>query len=308
MMEQLSLFGEQEDTADLMPSKIPQRVQYGDLWSLGDRHLLLCGNSTKQEDMTRLMQGKKAQAIITDPPYGIIHANWDKIDLSFIPSMSSFHAPNATIAIFCQLPFGFTLHDAMIKHGYGWRWEIVWVKANGGFRVSPYKPRPCHELIFAYTRDVSPSNLVFNGWDSGEKGKPWRKTNLSKKGETDQVYLKKSPDHSYGHPDGHRWIRSTIHGVRKNNMNEGERTKHPTQKPLEILNTLCACLSNQDDIILDLFGGSGTTIIAAEYTKRCCYSMEVSPEYCDIILARYEMLYTGQKAVLIERIAEELVS
>jgi DNA modification methylase len=299
--EQMSMFN--SDNLDLLPSSIPQRVLSGDLWALG-QHKLYCGDSTNPRDVACLMQGEKAQAIITDPPYGIIHSSWDKIDLSFIPSMSSFHEPNATIAIFCQLPFGFALHDAMIKHGYDWRWEIVWVKANGGFRVSPYKPRPCHELIFAYTRDASPSDLVFNGWDAGEKGKPWRKTNLSKKGETNETYYKKSPDHSIGHPDGQRWIRSTIHGVRKNNMTEGERTKHPTQKPLEILTALCVTLSNQDDIILDLFGGSGTALIAAEHTKRHARIMEISSDYCDLILARWEK-FTGQHATLIHRIEQE---
>lgn len=83
-------------------------------------------------------------------------------------------------------------------------------------------------------------------------------------------------------------------------IREGEHEKrvHPTQKPIRMLSEILQDFTDNGDIILDVFGGSGSTLIACEQTGRTCYMAELSPEYVDVIIARYEKL-TGNKAVLL---------
>jgi DNA modification methylase len=242
------------------------------------------------------MGDEQATAIIADPPYGQINAVWDKITFGFIEPLSDVTTPNATIVLFCSLPYGFDLHREMTQAGYLWRWGMIWEKSNGGFQVSQYVPIPCHEYLFAYAgSSCQISDLIFNGWLAGEDGVPWRKTNMSRNGDTFECYSRTSLHHSQGHPSGKRWIRSVLHGRAKKNMRECERTIHPTQKPLEIVSKLAILLANEGDLIYDPFLGSGTTLISCEHTKRRCFGMEISPTYCRAIIERWQAT-TGQQA------------
>ena len=85
-------------------------------------------------------------------------------------------------------------------------------------------------------------------------------------------------------------------------IREGEHDKrvHPTQKPVKLLGDILTDFTKDNDIILDLFGGSGTTLIACEQLNRICYMMELDPKYCDVIIDRWEQ-FTGQKAVLLDK-------
>lgn len=274
----------------------PVSVSPGDLWDLG-KHRLLCGDAGKLSDIQRLLQDECPDAIITDPPYGQINAKWDTINLAFIPHLAHIIRDDTTIAMFCSLPFGFLLHAEMIKADYQWRWGIIWGKQNGGFQVSQKAPIPCHEHIFAYARSgVSPSCLIFNGWDAGEKMHVYRKVNNSGIGETAEVYSHKHIAIRAGHPEGNRWIRSILYGRKKSNMREVERYPHPTQKPLEVLSPLVLLLSHPDGLLFDPFLGSGTTLIAAEMEQRRCYGIEISPDYCSIIVNRWQH-HTGRQAI-----------
>lgn len=83
-------------------------------------------------------------------------------------------------------------------------------------------------------------------------------------------------------------------------IKEGEHEKriHPTQKPVRLLSEILRDTTKEGDSVLDLFGGSGTTLIAAEQLNRKCYMMELDPHYCDVIIARWEKM-TGKKAIKI---------
>src|SRR6266704_2559881 len=264
------------------------QVTRGDIWQLG-RHRLMCGDSTNGAEVAMLMAGAKATAVVTDPPYGIIHAEWDIVTLGFVDHLRDASEETATCVLFCTLPFGFTLHSAMLSAGYQWRWDSVWTKSNGGFRISSYTPRPAHEHLFAYARrGIKASDLTFNGWDAGEKEHPWQRINRSGVGDTTEVYRRSSPPTSQGQEDGQRWIKSV--------MPVRERTTHPTQKPLEVVTKLVLLLSHVDNVVYDPFLGSGTTLIAGQRTGRRVYGMERSPTYCELIIQRWQQS-TGQKPV-----------
>lgn len=92
-----------------------------------------------------------------------------------------------------------------------------------------------------------------------------------------------------------KWSGLLREGDRKS---EGIKRLHPTQKPVGVLSKIIKQYTEKDDIIVDLFGGSGSTLIACEQTNRICYMMEIDPIYCDVIINRWEQ-YTGEKAELI---------
>jgi DNA modification methylase len=294
---------ERDEEEDELPEEVETRARMGDMWQLG-RHRLGVFDCTDVEKVSRLLEGNRATAIITDPPYGEINAQWDRVNLSFVSLLSRFIEGNATIALFCSLPFGFDMHRLFLESNYQWRWDTLWTKRSGGFRVSDFTPRFAHEHIFAYAlKEAKISDLIFNGWEAGEDGEPWERTALSKIGETRDVYSKRSLTYSEGQEDGKRWIRSVLEGREKPVMKVSERTAHPTQKPLEIITRLVTLLSHTDNLVYDPFLGSGTTLIACEDLGRRCVGCELEPKHADIVLSRYEQ-HTGQTATLLSRTEE----
>ncbi len=294
---------ERDEEEDELPEEVETRARIGDVWQLG-RHRLYVGDCTDVEAVKRLMKGDKAIAIITDPPYGEIKAQWDKANLHFVSLLGQFVKEHATVVLFCSLPFGFDMHRKFLESGYCWRWDAVWAKVLGGFRISDYMPRVAHEHIFAYAfKGTAISDLIFNGWDAGENGEPYFRTNANKIGDTRDVYSKRSLTYAEGQEDGKRWLRSVLEGKEKTVMPHAERTVHPTQKPLEVITKLITLLSHADDLVYDPFLGSGTTLIACEDLGRRCVGCELEPKHADIILTRYEQ-HTGQTATLLQRATE----
>jgi DNA modification methylase len=243
----------QDDAKEIVEDEIPEPpadpiTKAGDLWILGE-HRLLCGDSTKAEDVERLMAGAKADACVTDPPYGIgvdaaMHkqggtqygkaaaakrhyaaTDWDKLPPQSVIDNAASHSE--------AIIFGgnyFRLPPA--------RCWLVWDKENGD-----------------------------NAFADCELA--W--TNLDK-----PVRLKR-----------HLWNGMIRKGREK-------RTIHPTQKPVDVM---AWCIGMTGGVVYDPFLGSGTTLIAAEQLGRKCYGMEISPQYCDVIVKRWETL-TGKKAEL----------
>jgi len=236
----------------------------GDLWLLGE-HRLLCGDSTKAEDVERLMDGKKAEMAFTDPPYnveytgGIQYKNGKKVtnNREMIANDDRDLYPEV-VGILCDYVDGpsyvwfadtkaSTLYATAEKladiHGL-----IIWVK-NGGYGALGASYKQKHEpCLFIKTKG---STLRFVGPTT----------------------------------------ENTVWEIDKDGVNR----LHPTQKPVELAER---ALKNHDaKNVLDLFVGSGSTLIAAEKTGRKCYGMELDPKYCDVIIKRWED-FTGKKAEL----------
>ena len=239
-------------------SKVETRCKPGDLWRLGN-HRLLCGDSTKADDVARLMDGVKAGMMVTDPPYGVDYeggqANSKKREkLSGDDTTDVFNAglsaalnavPSGAWYIWHAGRYAEPVYVAIRKCGFDVRALIVWnkLKAHYGAPSAHYcqKHEPCLYAVRESAGFCGPSNEV------------------------------------------------TVWDIEQPHHNE----YHPTQKPVVCM---ARAIRNHDaESVYDPFLGSGTTLIAAEQLGRKCYGMEISPTYCDVILARWEKL-TGKKA------------
>ncbi|MFA5445789.1 MAG: DNA methyltransferase [Bacteroidales bacterium] len=251
------------------PAEVQTDIQRGDLFTLG-RHRLLCGDSTSAEDVGRLMEGKKADLLLTDPPYGINIVNTGRVGID---------APAG---------FGKVGTRGMVK-------ARTYHNIEGDDH--PFDPRPFLDLApvvmlfggnnFASRLPDSPAWLV---WDKkAEKGADHNNfsdvelvwTNLKQK--SCPIYR-------------HLWSGLLREGDR--NVELKDRV-HPTQKPVGLIAAILSDHSNPGALCLDPFLGSGTTLVACEQLGRTCYGMEISPQYCQVIIDRWEKL-TGQKAARVD--------
>ena len=241
----------------------------GDLWLLGD-HRLLCGDSTKAEDVERLMAGESPFAMITDPPYGVnLDQSWrDKAlgEKAMGPGNRNIVA-NDDKADWTETWSLFGGDVAYVWHAGKFSDVVMSSLRNAGFQI-------CQQLIWNKSVMVmGRSDYHFKHepcWYAVRKGRPhgW----IGDRKQT-TVIDAKSPNHIMSGSDE-------------------DKTDHPTQKPVECMAYL---MRNHDGSVYDPFLGSGTTLIAAEQLGRKCYGMEISPAYCDVIVKRWETL-TGKKA------------
>lgn len=230
-------------------------------------HRLLCGDSTKPEDVSRLMDGLKADMVFSDPPYNVAYQggtedamtiqNDAMSDEDYIAFMDAFFArfrqsvkPTASLYICHASAWQLETELALRRAGFEVRNPIIWAKNCGAFGFARYKFQ--HEPIF-------------------------------------YAYVKGESDKWYGD-----LTQTTVWQGKKPAANR----LHPTMKPVEIVQRAVVNSSKRNDIILDLFMGSGTTLIAAQTLERRCYGMELDPIYADVVVQRWEA-FMGKKAVRI---------
>jgi DNA modification methylase len=230
----------------------------GDLWLLGE-HRVLCGDSTKAEDVARLMDGAKPWLMVTDPPYGVAYEGGqvnakkreklqsDDVPDVFAPALACAKTimPEGAWYVWHADKHAEPVYASIRQCGYDIRALIVWhkLKAHYGAPSAHYcqKHEPCLYAVNGSAGFVGPSNEV------------------------------------------------TVWEIEQPSRNEF----HPTQKPLECM---ARAIRNHDaTLVYDPFLGSGTTLVAAEQLGRKCYGMEISPAYCDVIVKRWETL-TGKQA------------
>lgn len=294
--EELEQF-EEENTGKTLPDDIPAApkeaiTKPGDLWILGD-HRLLCGSSTNEADVMRLMDGHKAQLMATDPPYLVDYTGADRpnggkdwsdtyheVDIKdargFFTSFLShglnvcdedaaiymWHADRRFVLIneiFNQL--GILLHQ-----------HIIWVKpcAVLTFSLYPWRHEPC-----------------LCGWRKGHK--PFFRPSRKKIGSVWFTTLLRTGD-----PESPEYY-SDIWEVDWEGKKRNNGLDHPTVKPTEIFAIPMRVHTRPGDICYEPFSGSGSQIIAAERVNRRCFAMELEPVFCDVAVRRWEE-FTGKKA------------
>lgn len=252
-----------EDDFDAEPPAEPVSKP-GDLWILG-KHRLLCGDSTKREDVERLMDGKNADMVLTDPPYGVDYTGKTKDALK----IQNDAADESAL-------------EVLVKKAF-----------DGAQQVS----RP--GAYWYATVPAGPMHLVFaNDWKRREILRQmlvWVK---------DSMVLGHSEYHYRHEPILFGWIPGDRHkntDRTRTSVWEVPRPKtseeHPTMKPIALWVMAIKDGSRQGEIVYDPFLGSGTTVIACEQLNRTCYGIEIDPGYCDVIVNRWEQ-FTGEKAVL----------
>lgn len=228
-------------------------VKPGDLWTVG-RHRLICGDATKKENVEKLMDGKKANLILTDPPYAVSYTSASGLSiqndnlkpeefyeflLSAFQNMVSVSESGASAYVFHADTEGLTFRKTFEEAGFHLSGVCIWAKDSLVLGRSPYQWS--HEpILFGWTK----------------KGK-------------------------------HRWYagraETTVWHFDKPKRNEN----HPTSKPIDLLSYPIQNSSQANAIVLDLFGGSGSTLIACEQTDRICYMAELDDKYASVILRRY---------------------
>lgn len=268
--------GSKEDDFDIDSAyeEIEEPItKLGDVWILGN-HRLMCGDSTIQENIKKLMNNRKSDMVFTDPPYlmnfeGNVHADGSK----------SFNAR-----------YGKIKNDNMNREDGDKfilkMFEIIKKYNKGAYYVCFY--RLGLDYIFRALDKLNNRYKALIIWNKGNH-------TLS-----NSDYMSKYEPIIYG------WFQSHLFYGNRSNFDiwDIERTKknelHPTMKPVDLVVEAIKNSSKVEDIILDLFGGSGTTLIAAEQMNRICYMMELDPKYCDVIVKRWETL-TNKEAILDKR-------
>lgn len=228
------------------------KTKPGDIYKLGN-HRLMCGDSSSQSDVDKLMDGDRPDMIFTDPPYNIdyqgVSDKRDKIkndkmeDSAFVDFLIQTLFGCETMYVCCSWHYAHLFREAMEKIGRKPKAMIVWNKVNPAQHLDKYFKQ--HEIIFYY----------------GDYG-------------------------------GHKTVRGDVWTIKRQ-----KNTVHPTMKPVELIEM--AIEDNKGKkIVFDMFGGSGSTMIACEKQGRHARLMELEPKYCDVIVKRWED-FTGKKAELL---------
>lgn len=248
----------------------------GEVYQLG-RHRLMCGDATKIEDVDKLMDGKKADMVFTDPPYnvdykgvaGSIKNDKFKNNQAFYQFLyDSFAAlrPFVFGDVYCCMSSSelHTLQKAFIDCGGHWSTFLIWVKDRFTLGRSNYQ------------RQYEP---ILYGWFDGSSHYWSGARNLG-----DVVKLDE------GNVDelGNVWLLAENLSVDVWDFPKPDKNKeHPTMKPIRLCARGILNSSKRDGLVLDTFGGSGSTLIACEQTNRTCYMSELDPKYVDVIRKRY---------------------
>ena len=264
---------EQEETEikeDEVPEEVETRCKHGDLWKLGV-HRLICGNSTDIAVIDRLMDGVKADMVFTDPPYNIASDSKNFAsdvskamkDLSESEWDKDFDIREVLDNILVSIAENATVY-VCTSHFLAsdiWAWMKEWAD---------------HYQYCVWSKPNPMPSLAKRHWT-------WN---------TELICYATRGKHTFNFPkEGHALSTWTI------NKKNGD-TGHPTEKPVEVPAMAVSHSSKEKDVVLDLFGGSGSTLIACEQLNRKCYMCELDPHYCDVIIQRWEN-FTGQKAVLL---------
>lgn len=256
------------------PDNLETRVHLGEVWQLG-RHRLMCGDSTKEEDVAKLMDGNLADLLFTDPPYNVSMEEKSK-DVLNNKNYSHIENDNLTENEFKQfLKNVFTNASNSIKDDASY--YIFSCQGGDSEMMMMMMMRECgikcrHQII--WVKDAPVFSM----------------------GRLDYDY--KHEPILYGWKKKHHFYRM---GEQDKSVWEFKRTEnklHPTMKPVELIANALNNSTKINDLVLDLFGGSGSTLIACEQLDRICYMMELDEHYATVIVDRWEKL-TGKKAVKI---------
>ena len=237
----------------------------GEIYKLG-KHFLMCGDSTDINDVEKLMNGVKADMLLTDPPYNVDYEGGTGL------TIQNDNMDDETFREFLRVSF-FNANSVM-KEGavfYIWHADSEGYNFRGACHDIGWKVRQC--LIWCK------NTLVMGRQDYHWKHEPCL----------------------YGWKEGasHLWTSDRKQTTVLEFDRPSVSKEHPTMKPVGLFDYLIKNNTKKDDIVLDLFAGSGTSIIACEQNGRIAYSMELDPKYVDVIISRWEKL-TGQQAERIE--------
>ena len=356
---------EEEEETEVIEDEVPQEVEpvakMGDIWQLG-RHRLMCGDSTSITDVEKLMNGRKADLVFTDPPYGMKKENdgvandnlnfddlldfnrqWIPLSFAMLKDNGSWYCwgiDEPLMDIYSNI-----LKPMQKENKITFRNLITWDKGSGqgqmseDFRMYPIADEKCLFVMcgvqgfntnaynffekwtpivdyleeqrqimgwsikdtkriaghseksgchwFDKSQWMLPTEDVYNAWRKEAQGDAFKK-------EYDEIKKEYYSTRAYFN-NTHDNMNNVWHFDR---AGKDERVGHATPKPIALCSRAIKSSSREEETVLDLFGGSGSTLIACEQLNRSAYLMELEPKWVDVIIARWEQ-FTGQKAVLL---------
>ena len=249
----------------------PTLTQKGDLWLLG-RHRLVCGDATSPEVFDTLLDGKKVNLVVTDPPYNVNYSsdagtiqNDNMADNDFYnfllasyKNMANAMADDASIYVFHADTEGLNFRKAFVDAGFYLSGVCIWAKQSLVLGRSPYQWK--HEPILF-------------GWKKNGK---------------------------------HKWFSDRKQSTIWNFDRPKKSELHPTMKPIALVAYPILNSSMTNGLVLDPFGGSGSTLIACEQTDRTCYTIELDEKYADVIVKRYIEQVGNDENVYLVRNGEKI--
>ncbi|MDD2840323.1 MAG: site-specific DNA-methyltransferase [Rickettsiales bacterium] len=303
-----------DDSDDLPDVPVQSKTKLGDVFILSNNnneHRLLCGDSTDLESVKILMDNKKSVLVITDPPYNVAYDKSKTFDKILNDEMSKEDFYNFLYKVFKNY------NDIVLKEG-----SPIYVFHSDSERINFTKSFIDADFYFSQIIVWVKNHFVLGRQDYQNKHEPilygWKKgnthyfidnrTNSSVfEDEVDLTKLKKEQLlkmlRDILQTDD---ITSNTNILNSNIINKpttvihcdkpNKSDLHPTMKPIKLIGKLIINSSKRKDLIVDLFGGSGSTLIASEQLDRTCYMMELDPHYCDVIIERWQNL-TKQEAI-----------
>lgn len=287
---------EMNDDPDAMAEEITEPItQLGDIWQLGE-HRLICGDSTDKAVVSKLMDGAKADMLLTDPPYNVGYTGktadaltikndemgdkefFDFLVKAFTAARENLRAGGAFYIWHADLQ-GMNFRKALTAAGFELRQCLIWVKNTIvlGRQDYQWQHEPClygwKDGAAHYFTDSRTESNVFED-----------RINVNKLSKDEMKALLKELL-------ADKQSTTVIHEDKPS-----ASVEHPTMKPLKLLARQIRNSTRRGEKVLDTFGGSGSTLLACEQLGRVCYTVELDPKYCDVIIKRYEDL-TGDKAV-----------
>ena len=247
-------------------------VERGDIWTVG-RHRLVCGDATSAEDVAALMDGKKANLIVTDPPYNVAFRSGSGLSIqndsmengefytflyNSFQNMAEHLEKGGAAYVFHADTEGLNFRKAFVDAGFHLAGVCIWVKNSLVLGRSDYQWQ--HEpVLYGFLKNGK------HPWYSDRK-------------------------------------QTTIWNYDKPKRNKN----HPTSKPLDLLGYPICNSSQENAIVLDTFGGSGSTMMACEQTNRICHMMELDEKYASVILRRAVEIGIAQEDIFVERGGEKI--
>lgn len=290
----------QEDTAPEPPNNDPQKgpvkqpkSKHGQIWQLGE-HRLMCGDSTEQADVDALMDGATADMVVTDPPYNVAIENAQGMRLqnddmeqeaffeflkAAFEQLTRHLKPGGAFYVWHASRTANIFEAALNENALEPRQQLIWVKNALVLGRQDYQWR--HEPCWYGWKDGAAH------WFTPDRTQTTVEdmTDFEKMSKAELVALCEQAYH------GDDAIPTTTIYEKKPLTDDA----HPTMKPVKLIGRQIRNSSRPHETVLDLFGGSGTTMIAAEQLGRKAYLMELDPRYCDVIIERWEK-FTGKKA------------
>ena len=313
------LNGLQDDVGLGDPDKSPDieaghGIVYGDIFALGE-HRIICGSATSSEDVTRLLAGERCQVCFTDPPYNVnykggVNCPRDGIQNDHMKEMEFYHfmddvyknmacalKPGAAFYVCHADSMWKAFREPLVKHGLILKQCLVWVKNQLVLSRSHYHYR--HEPILYGHKN---GKRVWNGGRHQDSVVYHQVPSIYVEDHGQQKTLYINTDETS--------VVISVSDYKIEYQNEGMETvwffskpthsgDHPTMKPVDLAKRAIRNSSVAGDSVIDLFLGSGTSLIACEELSRKCYGLEIFPDYCDVVIRRWEE-YTGESAQKIE--------